>query len=109
MEGHDPVMPPKSDKLFHKLSQTQWQWINSTLAASTADWLIVCGHYPVWSIAEHGPTPSLVQMLKPMLEANKVAFYLNGHDHNVSAARRTRHRCHPSLTAQPRVPVSCNT
>lgn len=78
-----PIIPPASDKQFHTLAQSQWSWINSTLATSTADWLIVCGHYPVWSIAEHGPTAILVQMLKPMLEANKVAFYLNGHDHSL--------------------------
>ena len=36
----------------------QWAWINSTLHSSTADWLIVSGHYPVWSIAEHGKLTS---------------------------------------------------
>ena len=59
----------------------QWSWINATLQASTADYLIVAGHYPVWSIAEHGPTACLVELLIPMLEGNKVTAYFSGHDH----------------------------
>ena len=46
--------------------------IESTLAASTADYLIVAGHYPVWSVCEHGPTTNLVSQLKPLLEQYKV-------------------------------------
>lgn len=61
----------------------QFQWIDQVLAHSTADWLLVAGHYPVYSIAEHGPTSCLVQKLKPMLEQYKVAAYLCGHDHNL--------------------------
>ena len=64
-----------------KLALGQWAWINMTLQASTADFLIVAGHYPVWSIAEHGPTACLVEELIPMLEANKVTAYFSGHDH----------------------------
>lgn len=62
-------------------AEAQWQWINSTLAASTAEYLIVAGHFPVWSICEHGPTTNLVQRLKPMLEASHTSVYLAGHDH----------------------------
>jgi hypothetical protein len=32
---------------------TQLIWINQTLAASTADYLFVAGHYPVYSGGEH--------------------------------------------------------
>ena len=28
-----------------------WKWIEDTLSASTAQWLIVCGHYPGMCIA----------------------------------------------------------
>jgi len=63
-------------------AQSQWEWIENTLVDSTADYLIVAGHYPVWSIAEHGPTPLLVKRLKPLLEHTKVTAYLCGHDHN---------------------------
>ena len=29
-------------------SQLQITWIANTISQSTADWLIVAGHYPVW-------------------------------------------------------------
>lgn len=67
--------PIKSDK--------QYEWIKKTLENSKADWIFVVGHYPVWSIAEHGPTQNLVSYLKPLLEEHKVAGYFNGHDHNL--------------------------
>jgi tartrate-resistant acid phosphatase type 5 len=62
-------------------ADAQWAWINETLAASTADFLVVAGHYPVYSICEHGPTTCLRQRLEPMLNQYKVTAYFNGHDH----------------------------
>lgn len=62
-------------------AEEQWRWINATLAASTADYLVVAGHFPVWSICEHGPTALLVQRLRPLLEAARASVYLAGHDH----------------------------
>jgi tartrate-resistant acid phosphatase type 5 len=64
-----------------ELAELQWRWINETLEASTADFLVVAGHFPVWSIAEHGPTLCLVELLRPTMNANNVNFYMNGHDH----------------------------
>jgi tartrate-resistant acid phosphatase type 5 len=81
-----------------KLAATQWQWvccpcspvpfpilslalsvftqIQATLAASKADYLVVAGHYPVWSVCEHGPTTLLVSQLKPLLEKYKVGSFM---------------------------------
>jgi len=63
--------------------QAQLSWIESTLAASSADWKIVIGHFPVHSATtgEHGDTASLIKQLQPILEQQKVDLYLNGHDH----------------------------
>lgn len=27
-------------------AEAEWQWIEETLSSSTADWIIVAGHYP---------------------------------------------------------------
>jgi tartrate-resistant acid phosphatase type 5 len=45
---------------------------------------VVTGHFPVFSVAEHGSTKLLVERLLPMLQAAKVTAYMNGHDHSVS-------------------------
>ncbi|XP_070564011.1 tartrate-resistant acid phosphatase type 5-like isoform X2 [Ptychodera flava] len=73
LEG--PIDPAKA--------KAQFQWIEDTLKQSKHDYIIVAGHYPVWSIAEHGPTECLVKNLKPMLEKYSVTAYFNGHDHNL--------------------------
>lgn len=65
-----------------KMRASSWQWVTDAIRNSKADWLFVAGHYPVWSVAEHGPTEALVKQLKPLLEANGVAVYFNGHEHN---------------------------
>ncbi|GMH79412.1 hypothetical protein TrST_g8542 [Triparma strigata] len=62
-------------------ADAQIAWLESTLEASDADIIIVAGHYPVWSICEHGPTATLLTSVKPLLEKYGVAAYLSGHDH----------------------------
>jgi len=65
----------------HQRAQSQMAWLEQTLNSSSADFLVVAGHYPVWSICEHGPTSSLVTNVKPMLEQHHVTAFLAGHDH----------------------------
>jgi hypothetical protein len=62
------------------VNETQWVWLASTLAAATADWIIVVGHHPVWSVGPAGPTWPLVSRLVPMLNAAGVALYISGHE-----------------------------
>lgn len=58
----------------------QWTWIEEQLSSSTADYLIVAGHFPVYSVCEHGNTQTLYDNLRPLLIEHK-AHYLAGHDH----------------------------
>jgi len=66
-----------------KLAATQWEFIEGALNSSTANYLVVVGHYPVYSAGEHGPTTVLVNQLKPML-IKYGAHYFSGHDHDLS-------------------------
>jgi tartrate-resistant acid phosphatase type 5 len=76
-----PKMP--NDPKARKIADDQWAWIEKTLSASTANYLIVAGHFPVYSVAEHGSTKCLVKKLYPMLHKYRVQAYLCGHDHNL--------------------------
>ncbi len=60
------------------LAEPQYQWIEDTLAASKADYIIVAGHYPIYSIAEHGSTADLVKNLMPILQkmCGQLRFYI---------------------------------
>eukprot|EP00127_Corallochytrium_limacisporum_P000248 Clim_evm16s8 gene=Clim_evmTU16s8 len=60
--------------------EEQWVWINSTLAECDADYVVVVGHHPVYSVGEHGDTPNLLP-LGGLLSHYEVDFYLCGHDH----------------------------
>lgn len=66
-------------------SDAHWAWLGATLAASRADYLVVGGHYPVWSVCSHGPTPVLVERLRPLLAAHRASAYFSGHDHCAQA------------------------
>ena len=56
-------------------------WIEDTLIKSDADYLLVTGHYPIYSACTQGNTNSLIQHLDPLLRKYGVTAYLSGHDH----------------------------
>ncbi|KAJ8771925.1 hypothetical protein K2173_027102 [Erythroxylum novogranatense] len=57
------------------------QDLDMALKKSSAKWKIVVGHHGIRSIGHHGDTKELVENLLPVLQANNVDFYMNGHDH----------------------------
>eukprot|EP01018_Ginkgo_biloba_P005118 Gb_14816 [translate_table: standard] len=64
-----------------KYLRRQLQDVTMALNASNATWKIVVGHHPIRSVGHHGDTSELIQQLLPILEANDVDLYINGHDH----------------------------
>ncbi|KAF8040108.1 hypothetical protein BT93_B2357 [Corymbia citriodora subsp. variegata] len=55
--------------------------VDSALKGSSAKWKIVVGHHTIKSAGQHGVTVELEKQLLPILKANKVDLYVNGHDH----------------------------
>lgn len=81
----------------------QLLWLQERLARSKADFLLVVGHYPVWSVSEHGPTECLLQSVHPLLIKHNVTAYFCGHDHNLqvsSAAPRPGCKNTPALCSR---------
>ncbi|KAK6153889.1 hypothetical protein DH2020_013528 [Rehmannia glutinosa] len=55
--------------------------LKSAIRSSNATWKIVVGHHPIRSIGFHGDTKELLHQLLPILQANKIPMYINGHEH----------------------------
>ncbi|KAL2518678.1 Purple acid phosphatase 17 [Abeliophyllum distichum] len=55
--------------------------LESALGESQAKWKIVVGHHTIRSAGIHGDTEELVKRVLPILQANNVDMYINGHDH----------------------------
>ncbi|MQM01670.1 hypothetical protein Taro_034436 [Colocasia esculenta] len=55
--------------------------LDSALKQSPAKWKFVVGHHAIRSVSTHGDTKELVELLLPILKANDVDLYINGHDH----------------------------
>ncbi|CAH2037665.1 unnamed protein product [Thlaspi arvense] len=55
--------------------------VDVALRDSTAKWKIVIGHHTIKSAGHHGNTIELEKRLLPILHANDVDLYVNGHDH----------------------------
>eukprot|EP01036_Dinobryon_divergens_P039010 gene39010-51306_t len=63
----------------------QLQCLEHYLSNSTAQYLIVAGHYPIFSTGKNSPgdMTSMVEAVYPLLEKYNVDMYLCGHDHRL--------------------------
>ncbi|BBN05401.1 tartrate-resistant acid phosphatase type 5 [Marchantia polymorpha subsp. ruderalis] len=62
--------------------------LSSALEKSPATWKIVVGHHTMYSYGPHRNTPEIIEKVLPILEANKVDLYINGHDHCLEHIKR---------------------
>ena len=63
------------------LAAEQLSWLEGRLNSSSADYLWVGGHYPIWAIGDDSPT-GIEEPLRPLLNRWE-AHYFNGHEHDL--------------------------
>jgi hypothetical protein len=60
----------------------QLHWLESTLAAKKAPWVIVATHHPAYSAGYHGSDRDVQETWVPIFERYRVDLVLSGHDHD---------------------------
>ena len=70
-----------SDPAHDAACAAQLAWLTAELSASRAAYLLVGGHYPIYSPCAHGNTQWAIDTLLPLLLAHNATAYLSGHDH----------------------------
>jgi hypothetical protein len=66
----------------------QLRWLDSTLAASNAEWKIAVGHHPIIvGSRRYRDNPHLLRDVLPVLERHGVQAYFAGHEHNLQHLR----------------------
>ncbi|XP_070379154.1 tartrate-resistant acid phosphatase type 5-like isoform X3 [Dermacentor albipictus] len=85
-EESQPVLLNRNEALYNR----QFRWINKILAQSEARYVLVAGHYPIYSACSHGTTKCLERDLDPLLQKYRVNAYLAGHDHDLQHIRPER-------------------
>lgn len=72
----------KAGRVFGSLNALrQLAWLERTLSTRRKPWVVVAGHYPMYSNGPHGNTTELLDVLLPILIKYQVNVYLAGHDH----------------------------
>ena len=72
----------QQERISNQLSQIEWLFFEATrLNPEPPTWVLVTGHYPIYSGGEHGDSSELIEHLNPLLEKYNVDGYFSGHDH----------------------------
>ncbi|KAH3695861.1 hypothetical protein DPMN_083319 [Dreissena polymorpha] len=85
-DSHVPPVGPADSGA----AAAQWAWLEESLKQSRADYIVVGGHYPVYSVGDHGPSACLRRQLEPLLHTYRVSAYIAGHDHNLQHIQMAR-------------------
>jgi len=75
-DGVSWPIPAPTDQVQDTLN-----WVESLLQESDADYLLVTGHYPLYSACSNGNMPILIDNLDSLLKEYNVTAYLSGHEH----------------------------
>jgi tartrate-resistant acid phosphatase type 5 len=78
-----PNTDPAAQRINDLYRQPTLQWIKNQLQTSTADFLIVAGHYNIWPAASSPEADCLQANLVPVMHQYGVNLYINGHIHNM--------------------------
>lgn len=61
----------------------QMDWFETTMKTSNADYLIVSGHHPIYSIGEKGSENFMIEQILPIMKKYGSQVYIGAHDHNL--------------------------
>jgi hypothetical protein len=69
---------------WKKMRTAHLKWIDQALEEQSkiATWVLVAGHYPIYSVGVNGDNKVLLGDLHPILVKHKIHAYIAGHDHS---------------------------
>lgn len=67
--------------------EEQTPWLDSVLASSPGDWIVVTFHHPVFSTKDGRDNEGLRNLWKPLFDRHGVDLVLTGHDHTYGRGR----------------------
>ncbi len=83
------------DKVASQDTTKQLQWLDQTLANSTADWKIVTGHHPMYTGGKRADEPNYIKNhLDHIFAKHQVDLYLAGHEHDLQLIKPEGHTYH---------------
>ncbi len=88
----DETLSRKSHSdLASQNKEAQLEWLEKTLATSTASWKIVIGHHPLYTTGvRRDKMLDVRKVFLPIFEKHKVNAYLAGHEHDLQHQKTRR-------------------
>jgi tartrate-resistant acid phosphatase type 5 len=89
VDDKTPSFSSVREQMMAKLNLIDLENKLKTISSSNVTYILVGGHFPVYSIASHGSTQCLIDNIMPLLHKYRVSAYLSGHDHNLQHISHT--------------------